>query len=120
MTEQKTIQDMIWSSINAIRATDGKDAVLLAREVVNLSCLYANLTDKIADFEQAYNVKMAWIQAQDIEKPFNKVEIESKITAEYYQLKKALALERAVIQTIRSSNRLIDLKEKEMQLAKYQ
>lgn len=115
----KTIQELIWESINTIRS-NSDDPQILAKSVVNLSCLYANLTDKIVDFEQAYNLKMSWLQAQDIEKPYNKVEMESKITEEYFQLKKALALEKSVIQTIRSSNRLIDLKEKEMTIAKYQ
>lgn len=116
---EKTIQDLIWEGINTIRK-NSDDPHVLAKSVVNLSCLYANLTEKIVDFEQAYNVKLSWIQAQDMEKPYNKVEVESKITEEYHQLKKAQALEKSVIQTIRSSNRLIDLKEKEMTIAKYQ
>lgn len=115
----QTIQELIWESINNIRK-NSDDPQILANLVVNLSCLYANLTDKIVDFEQAYNVRMSLIQALDMEKPYNKVEVESKITEEYYQLKKALALEKATIQAIRSSNRLIDLKEKEMAIAKYQ
>lgn len=115
----KTIQELIWESINTIRK-NSDDPQILAKSVVNLSCLYANLTDKIVDFEHAYNLKFAWIQAEDKEKPYNKIEAESKITKEYYELKKALALEKAVIQSIRSSNRLIDLKEKEMTIAKYQ
>lgn len=119
MSEEKGIQDMIWNEINNIRKS-GDDAQSLARLVVNLSSLYANLTDRIADFETAYCLKLAEIEKNNQEKPYNKIEMESKILLEYQQLRKAQALEKAVIQIIRSSNRLIDLKEKEMHLAKYQ
>lgn len=119
MPEEKGIQDMIWNEINNIRKS-GDDAQSLARSVVNLSCLYANLTDKIADFERAYNLKFDEIQKNNPEKPYNKIEMESKVLEEYHLLRKSQALEKAVIQTIRASNRLVDMKEKEMHLAKYQ
>lgn len=121
MSEQKTIQEMIWEVINDISANQHRyDAEILSKKIVALSTLYGNLTEKIADFEHDYQVKLGIELDKNLDKPYNKVELEARRSDEYYRLKKAQALERAVIQIIRASNKYIKIKTDEHDVAKYQ
>ena len=118
---EKTITELIWDVINDISANKGKyDPVTLSEQLITLSTLYANLTEKIAEFENQYHGVVGMALDKDPKMPYNKIEKEAKRGNEYYRLRKAEALEKAVIQIIRSSNKFIRLKEQEQQITKYQ
>ena len=52
---KKTISKMIWEVINDIeQGKNNYDAITLSEQIIELSCLYANLTSHIADKENAY------------------------------------------------------------------
>ena len=117
----KTISELIWEVINEISAKKGNfDPATLAEQLIILSTLYANLTEKIAEFENQYNGVIGMAIDAFPDKPQNRIENEAKRGSEYYNLKKAQALERAVIQIIRSSNKFIRIKEREQEASKYQ
>lgn len=119
--EKSTITSLIWGSINNIKAEqESYDPVMLAEQIIRLSALYANLTSKIADFEYEYQAVLGAELDKDRDKAFNKVELAAKRTPQYLQYKKALALEKSVIQIIRASNKLIRIKENEQSVAKFQ
>lgn len=117
---ETTITQMIWDKINEIQREGGNyDPVILSEQIIDLSRLYANLTDKIADFEHDYQIFLGMALDKDVERPYNKVELEARRGEEYYRMKKALALEKSCIQIIRATNRFIKLKEHEQETTKY-
>jgi hypothetical protein len=118
---EKTISTMIWEVINDISSNKGNyDPATLSSQLITLSTLYANLTEKIAEFEYQYQGVVGLALDKDPDKPYNKIENECKRSEEHYRLKKAQALEKAVIQIIRSTNKFIRIKENEQSVARYQ
>ena len=118
---EKTITSMVFDLVAEIQEKQGEyDPITLSEQLIDLSRLYCGLTAKIADLEHEYQTELGKEMDKDFDKPFNKVELRAKQTDSYYQLKKALALEKSVIQLIRASNRFIKLKENEQGVAKFQ
>ena len=116
----KTIQKMIWEELNEIHKNKGNyDPSLCAEKLVNLSILYANLTEKIADFEYIYNGIIQLASDKDKERPYAKIEAEAKGSQEYYTLRKAQALEKALIECIRSLKKYLKVKTGEVESSKY-
>jgi hypothetical protein len=121
MESNLSIQNLIWGVINDIQShKDSYDPVTLSEQIITLSTLYANLTKQIADFENQYHGVIGLALDKDPDKPYNKIEKEAKRGEEYYKLRKAEALEKSVIQIIRSANKYIRLKEQEQQISKFQ
>jgi tRNA G10 N-methylase Trm11 len=117
----QTISQMIWSLINSIEASKNNyDPVTLSEKIIELSCLYANLTAHIADKENAYQQLLGKELDKDFERPTNKIEMFARRSDEYRDLKKAQALEKATVQIIRAANKFIRIKESEQSISKYQ
>lgn len=91
------------------------DPVMLSELIIDLCSLYANLTAEIAEKEHTYQAILGMALDKDTTQPFNKVELTARRTNEYFELKKLQALEKACIQIIRASNKLIRLKEHEQE-----
>ena len=109
---------MIWGVINSIeKSKDNLDPVTLSEKIVELSCLYANLTSHIADKEHAYQQLLGAELDKDFERPTNKIEMIARRSNEYRDLKKAQSLEKAVVQIIRASNKFIRLRENERNIS---
>jgi len=120
MNEKKTISSLIWGLINEIEASKNNyDPVTLSEKIIELSCLYANLTAHIADKENAYQQLLGAELDKDFEKPTNKIEMIARRSDEYRDLKKAQALEKATVQIIRASNKFIRIKENERSMSGY-
>jgi hypothetical protein len=118
---EKNIQQMIWEVVERINSQKGNlDPVLLSENLVELSILYGNLTQHIADLDNIYQSVIGLALDKDPSKPYNKIENECKRGDEYYKLKKALAMEKMIIQVIRASNKYLRLKEHEQEASKYQ
>jgi hypothetical protein len=116
-----TISEMIWKIINEIEASKNNyDPVTLSEKIIELSCLYANLTAHIADKENAYQQLLGAELDKDFEKPTNKIEMIARRSDEYRDLKKAQALAMAVVQIIRASNKFIRLRENEQSINRFQ
>jgi hypothetical protein len=121
MNEKQTISQMIWSLINSIEASKNNyDAVTLSEHIINLSCLYANLTAHIADKENAYQRKLGEELDKNKDIPYNKIELQVKRSQEYADLKKGMALEKSVVAIIRAGNKYIRIKENEQSVSRYQ
>lgn len=120
MTDQKTIQEMIWDCINAIQKNQSdQDPATLAQQVIQLSTLYANLTKQIADFEHAYQTRLGDLMDLSPTEPFNKIELAAKRFDEYHKLKTATALEKSCVQIIRAVNKYIKIRQNEEEVSKY-
>lgn len=116
----ETISQLIWNELNEIHKDKGNyDPALIAEKLVNLSVLYANLTEKIAEFESQYIALVGMAQEKDPDRPYAKVEAEAKNTQEYFRLRKAQALEKALVECIRSLKKYLKVKEGELQSSNY-
>lgn len=110
----ENISDLIWNEINEIHEQKEKwDAGFLSEKLVIISTLYANLTKHIADLENAYH-KLLYATMQGEEK-ITRAEITAKAGDEYYRLRKAQLLEKALIEEIRSIKKYIRVKEQEFE-----
>lgn len=114
------ISDLIWDELNSINAKkDELDAFWLSEKLVNLSVLYGNLTQHIAEAESGYYklLQMTLDTHEDIK--FNRAESICKASEEYLKYRKALALEKATVETIRSCKKFIKLRETDQQQSNY-
>lgn len=116
----KKISDLIWDELNEINSKkDELDAFWLSEKLVNLSVLYGNLTQHIAEAENAYHklLQLTLDTYPDIK--FNRAESICKASDEYLKYRKALALEKSVVETIRSIKKFIRLREQDQQQSNY-
>jgi hypothetical protein len=121
MNESTSIIPQIESTTEDIKSgTDNYDAMTLSEQNVKLSRLYGNLTSEIARLEHDYDVLRKNKLDNDFDMPVNKLDIITKSTEEYYKLKNAQGVEKALIQLIRANNRLIRIKENEQSVSRFQ
>jgi hypothetical protein len=117
----KNIQDLIWAELSAINENKDKlDAFWLSEKLVNLSVLYGNLTSHIADMESGYHKLLQLTLDSNPDIKFNRAESICKASEEYLRYRKALALEKSVIETIRSIKKFIKLREEDQKISNYQ
>ena len=113
-----SIQELIWIELNEINSKkDELDAFWLSEKLVNLSILYGNLTSHIADMESNYYklLQMTLEEKSDIK--FNRAESICKASDEYLKYRKALAIEKSVVETIRSIKKFIKLREEDQKIS---
>lgn len=116
-----TIQDLIWEELNKINSNKDKlDAFWLSEKLVNLSVLYGNLTSHIADMESNYHKLLQLTLETQPDIKFNRAESICKASDEYLKYRKALALEKATVETIRSIKKFIKLREEDKQFSSNQ
>lgn len=111
---EKNIRELINAELDEINSKKNDlDAFWLSEKLVNLSVLYGNLTSHIADMESGYHklLQMTLEAKPDIK--FNRAESICKASEEYLKYKQALALEKAVVETVRSIKKFIRLREEE-------
>jgi len=109
-----SIQELIWIEFNEINSKkDELDAFWLSEKLVNLSVLYGNLTSHIADMESNYYKLLQKTLEEKPDIKFNRAESICKASKEYLKYRKALALEKSVIETIRSIKKFIKLREED-------
>lgn len=120
MEKEKTISEMIWEKINEIGLNKAEyDPYKLSEDLIYLSALYGNLTQHIAEMESGYHKLLQLTLETHPDIKFNRAESICKASEEYLKYRKALALEKSLVESIRSIKKFIKLREQEQQQSNY-
>jgi len=109
-----TISELIWSEIDNINSQkDSWDAGYLAEKLIILSSYHANLTSHLAEMENRYHKALQLALESYPNLPYNKLESKVKAGDEYLKYKKAVNLEKSVVELTRSLKKFINIKTNE-------
>ena len=115
-----TISELIWAEINEIRnQKDNWDACYLSEKLISLTSLHASLTQHIAEMENAYHKLLQLTLESHTDIKFNRAESLCKASDEYLKYKKAVNLEKSLIEEIRAIKKYISIREREQQISNY-
>ena len=113
-----TIRELINTELDEINSKKNDlDAFWLSEKLIRLSVLYGNLTGHIAEMESGYFKLLQLTLDTHPDIKFNRAESMCKASDEYLKYRQALALEKSVIETIRSIKRFIKLREQDEQVS---
>lgn len=114
--ENKNITELVWESINEIEAKkDNYDPAYLSEKLVDLSALYANLTQHIADLESQYFKVLNMAMEKDDKISAARAKVMANAGDEYLKFRKAQMLEKSLIEEIRSIKIYIKIRQNEFQ-----
>ena len=113
---EKTITETIWESINEIeKKKENYDPAYLSEKLVDLSALYANLTQHIAELESQYFKVLNMAMEKDEKISSARAKIMANAGDEYLKFRKAQMLEKALIEEIRSIKLYIRVRQNEFE-----
>lgn len=90
-----------------------KDPHRIADALVYFSSWHATLTEELVDYEMAYNEKLDALLGSETTTSVSHAEVKAKTTKEYRKWQKAKALEKSLIEVIRSLKYWIRTREEE-------
>ena len=111
---EKTITETIWESINEIEAKkENYNPAYLSEKLIDISALYANLTQHIAELENQYFKVLNMAMEKEDKMSSVKAKIMANAGDEYLKFRKAQMLEKALIEEIRSIKIYIRIRQNE-------
>jgi hypothetical protein len=111
-----TITDEIYKILNEIRDhQDMMDGHVATGKLNELSVWHSSLVSHIADREHAYQKKLMEVMNEDEKRSVARSEVIAKASEEYLDYRKAVLLEKSVIEAIRNLRRWIDVRKNEQE-----
>lgn len=113
-----TLSEIIWEKINEVRNSKAQwSPEYLSEVLVDMSVLHASLTEKVAEFENAYYKVLDLAMQKEEKLSVARAEISAKAGEEYLTYKKAFNLEKSLVECIRSIKKFIKVRGEEKEVS---